>query len=123
MGNETQEPARPTAALLAAARAYRKAVAAAATPGQAAHDAWCADDDWDELSDDERDLWEASAWAGHERIVAGLVWGPDVSPVQPQPERDRARAQAEAAVRAYLPPRPTQPEDWRQNGSWPAVYG
>ena len=33
------------------------------TPGRAAHDTWCAEDDWDELDGDERDLWEATAEA------------------------------------------------------------
>jgi hypothetical protein len=46
------------------------APATAPTPGKAAHDTWCADDDWDELSDAERALWEDTAWAGHARIVA-----------------------------------------------------
>jgi hypothetical protein len=40
------------------------------TPGRAAHDTWCADDDWDELDDEERDLWEATAQAGHAAIAA-----------------------------------------------------
>lgn len=26
-------------------------------PGKAAHDAYCADDDWDELDEEARDLW------------------------------------------------------------------
>lgn len=46
------------------------APATAPTPGKAAHDTWCADDDWDELSDAERALWEDTAWAGHAAIVA-----------------------------------------------------
>jgi hypothetical protein len=33
------------------------------TPGRAAHDTWCADDDWAELSDAERSLWEDAARA------------------------------------------------------------
>lgn len=40
------------------------------TPGKAAHDTWCAEDDWDELDDEERGLWEATARAGHDAIVA-----------------------------------------------------
>jgi hypothetical protein len=40
------------------------------TPGKAAHDTWCRDDDWDELDDEARDLWEATAQAGHAAIVA-----------------------------------------------------
>jgi hypothetical protein len=42
----------------------------AATPGKAAHDTWCADDDWDLLDDEARDLWEDTAQAGHAAIVA-----------------------------------------------------
>jgi hypothetical protein len=37
--------------------------APARTPGQAAHDTWCADDDWGKLSADERALWEDAAKA------------------------------------------------------------
>lgn len=33
------------------------------TPGRAAHDTWCADDDWDELDDEARGLWEDAAQA------------------------------------------------------------
>lgn len=33
------------------------------TPGQAAHNAWCADDDWDQLDGEARDLWETAARA------------------------------------------------------------
>ena len=33
------------------------------TPGKAAHDTWCADDDWDELDDEARELWEDAAQA------------------------------------------------------------
>jgi hypothetical protein len=40
------------------------------TPGQAAHDTWCADDDWAELDDEERGLWEDTAWTAHAAIVA-----------------------------------------------------
>jgi hypothetical protein len=47
-----------------------KLVAPPVTPGHAAHDTWCADDDWDELSPDERRLWEETAQAGHAAIVA-----------------------------------------------------
>jgi hypothetical protein len=39
------------------------------TPGRAAHDAWCADDDWDKLTPAERQAWEDSAQAGHAEIV------------------------------------------------------
>jgi hypothetical protein len=42
----------------------------APTPGKAAHDTWCADDDWDQLDDEARDLWEDTAQAGHAVIVA-----------------------------------------------------
>ncbi len=42
----------------------------ARTPGQAAHDTWCADDDWDELDDEARALWEETAQADHAAIVA-----------------------------------------------------
>jgi hypothetical protein len=42
----------------------------AMTPGKAAHDTWCADDDWDLLDVEARDVGAATAWAGHERIVA-----------------------------------------------------
>lgn len=35
----------------------------APTPGQAAHDAWCAEADWDELDDEARALWEDAAQA------------------------------------------------------------
>jgi hypothetical protein len=59
------------AALWEATHAYRKALEAAETPGQAAHDAWCADHDWDELSDEEREGWED---AGH----AARAWKPPV---------------------------------------------
>jgi hypothetical protein len=34
------------------------------TPGQAVHDRWCADDDWDELSHEERTEWEDAAFDG-----------------------------------------------------------
>jgi hypothetical protein len=34
------------------------------TPGRAVHDAWCADDDWDEMDDEARSLWEAAFLAG-----------------------------------------------------------
>ena len=44
--------------------------ATAKTPGQAAHDTWCADDDWHLLDDDARQLWEETAWKGHAVIVA-----------------------------------------------------
>ena len=37
--------------------------AAAVTPGQAAHNAWCALDDWGELDDETRQLWEDAAKA------------------------------------------------------------
>jgi hypothetical protein len=40
------------------------------TPGHAAHDTWCADDDWHLLDDEARDLWEETAQAGHAAIVA-----------------------------------------------------
>ena len=33
------------------------------TPGQAAHNAWCAEDDWHELDSDARSLWESAALA------------------------------------------------------------
>ena len=33
------------------------------TAGRAAHDTWCADDDWDELDDEARELWEDAARA------------------------------------------------------------
>jgi hypothetical protein len=33
------------------------------TPGRAAHDTWCADDDWHLLDDEERALWEAAGQA------------------------------------------------------------
>jgi hypothetical protein len=39
------------------------------TPGKAAHDTWCADDDWDELDDEARSLWEDAAQAGHAEIL------------------------------------------------------
>jgi hypothetical protein len=42
---------------------------AAVTPGKAAHDTWCADDDWHLLDREAQGLWEDTAWAGHERIV------------------------------------------------------
>lgn len=38
------------------------------TPGKAAHDTWCAEDDWDELDDETRELWEETARAA---IAAG----------------------------------------------------
>lgn len=50
-----------------------RASATAKTPGQAAHDTWCADDDWDELSADERALWEDTAWKAHAAIVAAEI--------------------------------------------------
>jgi hypothetical protein len=40
-----------------------KLVAPPVTPGRAAHDTWCADDDWAVLSADERQLWEDAAQA------------------------------------------------------------
>ena len=46
-----------------ALRAYREAIDAAGTPGEAAHDAWCADHEWDELDSEQRGLWEDAAWA------------------------------------------------------------
>jgi hypothetical protein len=33
------------------------------TPGQAAHNAWCSEDDWDELDSEARGLWETAAQA------------------------------------------------------------
>jgi hypothetical protein len=45
------------------------------TPGQAAHDTWCADDDWDELDDEERDLWEDAAKAAIAAALADLLTG------------------------------------------------
>jgi len=33
------------------------------TPGQAAHNAWCAEDDWDQLDSEARSLWETAAQA------------------------------------------------------------
>jgi hypothetical protein len=33
------------------------------TPGQAAHNAWCAEDDWGELDSEARGLWETAAQA------------------------------------------------------------
>jgi hypothetical protein len=39
------------------------AAAGKITPGRAAHDAWCAEDDWDELDGEARDLWETAAQA------------------------------------------------------------
>jgi hypothetical protein len=33
------------------------------TPAQAAHDAWCGDDDWAELNDEERGAWDDAAQA------------------------------------------------------------
>ena len=33
------------------------------TPGHTAHDTWCADDDWDDLTPSERQLWEETAGA------------------------------------------------------------
>ena len=33
------------------------------TPGQAAHDAWCADDDWGQMTAAEREAWEDAARA------------------------------------------------------------
>lgn len=42
----------------------------AATPGKAAHDTWCADDDWHLLDDEARQLWEDTAQAGDAAIVA-----------------------------------------------------
>lgn len=47
-----------------------KLVAPVATPGKAAHDTWCADDDWDLLDDEARGLWEDTAQAGHAAIFA-----------------------------------------------------
>lgn len=40
------------------------------TPGRAAHDTWCADDDWHLIDDEARQLWEDTAQAGHAAIVA-----------------------------------------------------
>ena len=40
------------------------------TPGQAAHDTWCAEDDWHLLDDEARKLWEDTARAGHAAFVA-----------------------------------------------------
>jgi hypothetical protein len=39
---------------------------AALTPGKAAHDTWCELDDWDELDDETRELWEDTARAAIE---------------------------------------------------------
>ena len=44
--------------------------AVAVTPGKAAHDTWCAIDDWDQLDDEARGLWEDAAQAGHAVVVA-----------------------------------------------------
>jgi hypothetical protein len=33
------------------------------TPGQAAHNAWCSEDDWYELDSEARSLWETAAKA------------------------------------------------------------
>jgi len=33
------------------------------TPGQAAHNEWCAEDDWDQLDSEARGLWETAAQA------------------------------------------------------------
>jgi hypothetical protein len=46
------------------------ALTAAGTPGKAAHDAWCANDDWHLLDEEARAMWEDVARAGHERTVA-----------------------------------------------------
>jgi hypothetical protein len=35
------------------------------TPGRVAHDTWCALDDWHEVDDDERELWEETARKAH----------------------------------------------------------
>jgi hypothetical protein len=42
------------------------------TPGKAAHDTWCADDDWHELDDEARDLWEQTAQAGAAAALSAL---------------------------------------------------
>jgi hypothetical protein len=47
----------------AAAEYTALAAAGKVTPGRAAHDAWCAEDDWDELDGEARDLWETAARA------------------------------------------------------------
>jgi hypothetical protein len=39
------------------------------TPGQAAHDAWCAEDDWDQLDSEARGLWETAAQAAIAAVV------------------------------------------------------
>lgn len=40
------------------------------SPGRAAHDTFCELDDWDELDDETRALWEDVAQAGHAAITA-----------------------------------------------------
>lgn len=48
------------------------------TPGHAAHNAWCAEDDWDELDSEARDLWEAAA-----RAAIAADQAANVQPHQP----------------------------------------
>jgi hypothetical protein len=40
------------------------------TPGRAAHDTWCAEDDWDQLDDEARELWEETARQAHAAFAA-----------------------------------------------------
>lgn len=42
------------------------------TPGQATHDSWCADDDWDELNSDERAEWEDAAIEGVKAFLSAV---------------------------------------------------
>jgi hypothetical protein len=58
------------AALWEAVRAYRKAIDVAESAGQAAHDAWCADHDWAELTDEERESWEDAGQAAIDFYLA-----------------------------------------------------
>jgi hypothetical protein len=46
------------------------------TPGHAAHDEWCADDDWNELNDEEKTAWDAAASAAISAWVASFTGVP-----------------------------------------------
>lgn len=46
------------------------ATASKITPGRAAHDTWCAEDDWDDLDDEARELWEDTGLAAHAAAIA-----------------------------------------------------
>jgi hypothetical protein len=48
----------------------------AVTPGKAAYDTWCADDDWHLLDDEARDLWEAAFRAGLDVYLRNAEAGP-----------------------------------------------